>query len=472
MARVQADHAAFTDDGRWRDVSSATNSWSRRSGAVALDYLPPACQAPARRRPHLGEFTPRCTGVVRATAWSRVTCSRARRLREHARIDQPDPEAAVRAAFVIGVLHTRAEDGLRSWIRDPCRGGGGVPRRPDRDGPPVSVLFLIHARRPSFFMRARTRGRVVPGSRRAGRWWRGAGSGRSRRRPSRRTRFDERPRRPRRTSTRPPSAPGSANQRGTSRAPPRTRTGPVRVRLEVLLADVDRERVLELDVPDPVGVPADDADRVDARPTVSSPVSTASPTSVRVGAVEQPFEASPRRSADRKSTCSAVRTPCSSGRAADRVPAGGQPVDARRRPARRRRPAAGRRGRRGRSRPARRARRRTSAARSDDGGDVVADQRRQRPGEVLHRPLLRIPEPAGHGRDRALVEERSEPGDGAEVGGELLGVAQRLPSAGARGQLDALEAGDRHGLERALVLLAADEVVELGLPLVDRVAPT
>ena len=53
-----------------------------------------------------------------------------------------------------------------------------------------------------------------------------------------------------------------------------------------------------------------------------------------------------------------------------------------------------------------------------------------------------------------------------------VGFSQRLPAAGAGRQFDAFEAGDGHRLQGALVVFPADEIVELGLVLIDRIRPS
>ena len=292
------------------------------------------------------------------------------------------------------------------------------------------------------------------------------------RRPSPRSRCRRAPGSTAGTSTRPPSAPGSANQRGISRAPPRCRTRVVRRAAGgTPRAVVDGERVLELHVPDAV------ARAAGRRPRGRAPRRSARrcrrrgrrrrDRSGRAGRRGPPA----RRSADRKSTCRAVGRRARAVARPTAVPAGGEPVE--RVVVQRVDVPGGRRGPDGEHGAAElgEAPRRTTRAFCTISGTSSGDERGQRRGQVLHRPLLRVARPAGDGVDRALVEEVPEAGERAEVGGQLLRVAQRLPPAGSRRELHALEPGDRDRLERPLVLLAADEVVELGLPLVDRVAP-
>ncbi len=204
---------------------------------------------------------------------------------------------------------------------------------------------------------------------------------------------------------------------------------------------------------------------------VNSAVSTARPTAAGSISSSNLSRFAGSRSGDRKSTCRAVRTPSS------RV---ARPTAVQQSASRRQcrvvdlAAVPGGRGRAGDQDRATQ----FGQCRCVPGGprrDAVSirrDQRREGRRQVLHHPLMRVEEPTGDGTDPAVVQEGAESAERPEVGDQLDRVSQRFPATAAGRQLDAFEAGDRHRLQCALVVFPADEVVELGLVLIDRVRPS
>ena len=230
----------------------------------------------------------------------------------------------------------------------------------------------------------------------AGRSRPGAGSGRSRRRPSPRSR--RRRGRGRPAASRPDRRPRQARRTSAGPLARRRGRGPSSGRAAARYSSVvvDGEGVLELDVPDPVSVPPDEGDWVDAgRRSALRCRPRARRAQGRCGPAVGPER---RRGAERRG--SRRGAPC--GRRAQRWRA--RPRSSRRRGGDGvvvQRVDVARAGRgpdhEHASLPARHSAAAYQAARSTIGVEVIRVQRRQRAGEVLHRPLLRVPGPAAHG---------------------------------------------------------------------------